>query len=77
MPAGGWMAGLKMHAALCNHAGLCNPAFQAPAGPDSNAGWAGGTWFIGADGQTLAQTPGSADRNDSREDVRICDIPIP
>lgn len=75
MPSGGWIARLKVHAALVNQAGLYDPAL-APPGPDANTGWAGGAWFIGPDGRTLAQAPASAQKSESRECVLTCEIPI-
>lgn len=76
MPAGGWIAGLKVYAALCNQAGLYNPDFNPPAGPDANAGWASGARFIGSDGSILAQMPLSTDKNDSKEFILIHNLPI-
>lgn len=76
MPSGGWIAGLKVFAALCNHAGLYNPEDQPPPGTDANTGWASGAWFIGPDGATLAQMPSSTDRNDSKEFVLIHNVPL-
>jgi predicted amidohydrolase len=73
----GWIAQMKVHAALHNHAGLYNPEFKAPAAKDSNTGWASGAWFLGPDGQTLAQMPSSTQRSDSKEFVLICNVPIP
>jgi len=73
----GWIAQLKVHAALHNHAALYDPAWGAPAGPDSNTGWASGAWFIGPDGATLAQMPSSIQKSDSREYVLTQDIPLP
>ncbi|MCI0455902.1 MAG: carbon-nitrogen hydrolase family protein [Gemmataceae bacterium] len=72
----GWVAQLKVYAALHNHAGLYNPEFNAPAGKDTNTGWASGSWFIGPDGRTLAQMPSSTQRNDSKEHVLIDNVPI-
>jgi predicted amidohydrolase len=72
----GWIAQLKVYAALHNHAGLYNTEFNAPTGKDANSGWASGAWFIGPDGQTLAQIPASTQRGDSKEYVLIQDIPI-
>lgn len=74
MPSGGWIARLKVHAALVNQAGLYGTDFNPPSA-DANAGWAGGAWFIGPDGRTLAQAPPSAQKSDSRECVLICGIP--
>jgi predicted amidohydrolase len=72
----GWMAQLKVHAALHNQAGLYSPEFKPPVANDSNAGWASGAWFIGPDGQTLAQMPPSTQKSDSKEFVLIYNIPI-
>lgn len=74
---GGWIAQLKVHAALHNNAGLYEPSFDPPAGTSASSGWASGAWFIGPDGRTLAQMPSSTQRNDSKEYVLIHDIPIP
>ncbi len=74
MPSGGWIARLKVHAALVNQAGLYGTDVPSPA-PDANAGWAGGAWLIGPDGRTLAQVPASAQRSDSRESVFLCGVP--
>jgi predicted amidohydrolase len=72
----GWIAGLKVHAALHNHAALYHPDFDPPATPDVNTRWASGAWFIGPDGATLAQMPPSTDKADSREHLLIHDIPL-
>jgi predicted amidohydrolase len=72
----GWIAQMKVTAALHNHAGLYNPEFQPPAGNDGNSGWASGAWFIGPDGATLAQMPPSTSRSDSREFVLIYNVPL-
>ena len=72
----GWIAQLKVHAALHNHAGLYGSEFQPPAGNDGNSGWASGSWFIGPDGQTLAQMPSSTQRADSKEYVLVHNIPV-
>lgn len=72
----GWVAQLKIHAALHNHAGLYNPEWGAPEGKDANSGWASGAWFIGPDGATLAQMPSSTQKSDSREYVLVQDIPL-
>lgn len=72
----GWIAQLKVHAALHNHAGLYNADFGAPAGADANTGWASGAWFIGPDGATLAQMPSSTQKSDSREFVLVQNIPL-
>ncbi len=73
----GWIAQLKVHAALHNHAGLYHNDFDPPTGKDANAGWASGAWFIGPDGKTLAQMPTSTQKSDSRESVLIYSVPIP
>ncbi len=72
----GWIAQLKVHAALHNHAGLYGPEFSPPTAKDQNTGWASGAWFIGPDGKTLAQMPTSTQKSDSTEYVLICDVPI-
>lgn len=77
MPAGGWIASLKVHAALHNHAGRYNPAFDPPADWGPNDRWASGAWFIGPDGRTLAQMPSSTNPADSQEHLLIHDIPLP
>lgn len=73
----GWVAELKVHAALHNHAGLYGVDFDPPAANDANTGWASGAWFIGPDGKTLAQMPSSANRADSKENVLTFSVPIP
>jgi predicted amidohydrolase len=75
MPSGGWIARLKVHAALVNQAGLYSAEFDPPAA-DANTGWAGGAWLIGPDGKTIAQTPASVQRSDSRECLLIGEIPV-
>jgi predicted amidohydrolase len=72
----GWIAQLKVIAAIHNHGGLFNPDFQPPTSGDSNAGWASGAWFIGPDGQTLAQMPSSAQKGDSKEFVLTHNVPL-
>ncbi|MSU80702.1 MAG: carbon-nitrogen hydrolase family protein [Gemmataceae bacterium] len=74
----GWIAELKVYAALHNHAALANPDLSMPA-PDKgpSGGWASGVWFIGPDGKTLAQMPASTQKTDSREFVLIQSIPLP
>lgn len=72
----GWIAQLKVHAALHNHAGLHSPEFQPPSAGDSNAGWASGAWFISPDGQTLAQMPSSTQKSDSKEFVLVYNVPL-
>lgn len=74
--ANGWIAELKVHAALHNHAGLYNAEFNPPTDRDANTGWASGAWFIAPDGQTLAQMPSSTQRGDSKEFVLIYNVPI-
>jgi predicted amidohydrolase len=78
----GWIAQMKVHAALHNHAGLYSAEFEPPAAPGisaltKNAGWASGAWVIGPDGTTLAQMPASADRADSKENLLLFSIPLP
>ena len=73
----GWIAGLKVHAALHNHAALYNPEFDPPKDKAPPANWASGAWFIGPDGRTLAQMPASSQRADSKEFVLIHSVPIP
>ena len=73
VPSGGWAAHLKVHAALHNHAGLFDP----PVAGDAPNRFAAGAWFIGPDGRTLAQQPPSSKREDSRETLLLCDIPLP
>lgn len=72
----GWVAQLKVHAALHNHGALYNSEFQPPAAGDGNTGWASGAWFIGPDGRTLAQMPTSTQRADSKEFVLVCNVPV-
>ncbi len=74
----GWIADLKVFAALHNHAAQPNPGLGIPApekGPSGN--WASGAWIIGPDGKTLAQMPSSTQKADSREYVLIQSIPLP
>lgn len=73
----GWIAQLKVHAALHNHAALYNPDFDPPTAKGPGGNWASGAWFIGPDGKTLAQMPSSTQKSDSKEFVLICTIPIP
>jgi len=73
----GWIAQLKVHAALHNQAGLYGPEFDPPPAPDGNTGWASGAWFIGPDGKTLAQMPPSTRKDDSKEFILLWDIPFP
>lgn len=72
----GWIAQLKVYAALHNHAGLYNPEYQPPSTGDANTGWASGAWFLGPDGKTLAQMPSSAERGDSKEYVLVYNVPL-
>jgi hypothetical protein len=76
MPSGGWIAQLKVCAALHNHAALYNPDYGPPAGKEAGGNWASGAWFIGPDGQTLAQMPPSTERSDSKEFILICNLPV-
>jgi predicted amidohydrolase len=76
VPSGGWIAQLKVYAALHNHAGLYNPEFGSPAAADSSNRFAGGGWFIGPDGKTLAQVPPSTRKEDSKETLLVFNIPI-
>lgn len=72
----GWIAEMKIHAALHNHAGRYNPDFHPPKGKDTASNFASGAWFIAPDGRTLAQIPTSTNRADSKEYVLMHDIPI-
>ena len=72
----GWIAQMKVHAALHNHAGLYNAEFSPPSAKDGNTGWASGAWIIGPDGQTLAQMPSSTQRGDSKEFVLVFNVPV-
>jgi predicted amidohydrolase len=72
----GWIAELKVHAALHNNAGLYNADFAPPRDNDENTGWASGAWFIGPDGRTLTQMPSSTRKSDSKEFVLVHDIPL-
>lgn len=73
----GWIAQMKVYAALHNHAGLYDPEFKPPTDKDANTGWASGAWFIGPDGKTLAQMPSSGQKTDSKEFVLVYNVPIP
>jgi predicted amidohydrolase len=75
--ADGWIAQLKVYAALHNHAGHYSTEFNPPSAADKSTGFASGAWFIGPAGQTLAQMPASAQKSDSREYVLIYDVPLP
>jgi N-carbamoylputrescine amidase len=75
--ADGWIAELKVHAALHNHAGMYHPDFNPPSAGAVSNGFASGAWFIGPDGKTLAQMPSSAAKTDSKENVLIYSVPIP
>jgi hypothetical protein len=46
------------------------------AAGDANTGWTFGAWFIGPEGQTLAQIPSSAQKSASREFVLVPNVPI-
>src|SRR6185503_4938388 len=72
----GWIAQLKVHAALHNHAGLYGRDLSPPAGEEKNTGWASGAWFIGPDGRTLAQMPASSQKSDSVEGVLLYSVPL-
>jgi hypothetical protein len=79
VPAGGWIDQLGVYAALHNHAAHYDPAFDPPppAGrDDAPARWASGAWFIGPEGQTLAQMKPSKDRGDSREYILVYNVPL-
>jgi predicted amidohydrolase len=73
----GWIAQMKVYAALHNHAGLYNAEFDPPASNDANTGWASGAWVISPDGKTLNQMPSSSQKGDSKEYVLLFDVPIP
>jgi predicted amidohydrolase len=75
--ADGWIAELKVYAALHNHAGVYHPDFAPPDAKAGNTGWASGAWFIGPDGKTLAQMKSSTQKSDSKETVLIYDVPFP
>lgn len=72
----GWIAQLKVHAALHNHAGLYHPDFKPPAGNDTNTGWASGAMFLGPDGGVLERMKASSQKSDSKEHVLIHNIPV-
>ena len=73
----GWIAKLKVYAALHNQAGLYGTDVASqPAGSDADTGWASGAWFIGPDGQTVGQMPVSTDRAGSKEFVLMCKVPL-
>ncbi|MFO0863066.1 MAG: carbon-nitrogen hydrolase family protein [Gemmataceae bacterium] len=73
----GWIAEMKVHAALHNHAAIAEPKYDAPMPLTPNGAWASGAWFIGPDGATIDRMPPSTQRGDSKEYVLICDVPIP
>lgn len=73
----GWIAEMKVHAALHNHAAADNPDLLAPAKNAPAANWASGAWFIGPAGDTLAQMPTSTNRSDSKEYLLLHDVPLP
>ena len=73
----GWIAQLKVYAALHNHAALFNPEISGQVDKTPSGAWASGAWFIGPDGKTLAQIPTSTQKGDSKEYVLIQSIPIP
>lgn len=72
----GWIAQLKVYAALHNHAGRYGADFDPPA-KDTPANFASGAWFIGPDGRTLTQMPASTKKEDSKEYVLRYDVPLP
>lgn len=76
MPANGWIAKLKVYAALHNTPGIYNSEYNPPGNDTSNQGWASGAWFIGPDGKTLAQMPASAQKTDSKEFVLVFNVPL-
>lgn len=76
VPSGGWIAQLKVYAALHNHAAAYHPDYDPPAAKDGGKGWASGAWFIGPDGKTLAQMPTSTKRADSKEYLLIHNVPL-
>lgn len=73
----GWIAQLKVYAALHNHAAHYAPEFDPPPGTPPAAAWASGALFLAPDGRTLARMPPSTHRQDSREYVLLCRIPLP
>lgn len=78
-PACGWCDHLKIYAAMHNQAAHYNPEYldgKPPPSKRSGKGWASGAWFIGPDGQTLAQMPSSSDPRESKEYILICNIPL-
>jgi predicted amidohydrolase len=75
--ADGWIAQMKVYAALHNHAALYHPDFAPPTAKGPSVNWASGAWFIGPDGRTLAQMPSSVQKSDSRENVLVYNIPVP
>lgn len=72
----GWIAQLKVYAALHNHAALYNSEYGGANDKSPNGAWASGAWFIGPDGKTLAQMPTSSQKTDSKEFVLIHRIPL-
>lgn len=76
MPGSGWIAKLKVYAALHNHAALYNSQYNAPRAADENSGWASGALFIAPDGSTLAQLPSSNRKEDSKESVLTYNVPL-
>jgi len=73
----GWIAQLKVYAALHNHAGLYNPSYKPPSANDNNTGWASGALFLGPDGRALARMQPSSQKSDSKEFVLTYSVPIP
>lgn len=72
----GWIAALKVYAALHNHAAFYNPEFDPPAGDDTPARWASGARVIGPDGKVLAEMPPSTNRTDAKEFILRYDLSI-
>jgi hypothetical protein len=70
------MAQLKVYAALHNQAARYHPEFNPPVTNDTNMRWASGAWFIGPDGQTLAQMP-PTNKLDCQEFILVYNIPLP
>jgi predicted amidohydrolase len=73
----GWIAQLKVYAALHNHAAHFAPEYNPPSVKAPAGNWASGAWFIGPDGKTIAQMPSSTQKSDSKEYVLTYNIPIP
>lgn len=67
----GWIAELKLQAALHNHAGLYEPKFDPPPGGNVNTGWASGAMFVDSAGEAVEKMPASTRREDSKEFILI------